>query len=91
MASEKAVAGSAVNVGSGRPVLLRDFALAFADRLDGRHLMEFGKRPQRPNEPKAVVADVSLLASVIDGLAETDFDEALRQTLSAFDTGIAAA
>jgi nucleoside-diphosphate-sugar epimerase len=75
--------GAVVNVGSGRPVLLRDFALGFADRLNGSHLMEFGKRSQRPNEPKSVVADVSRLIGLIGPLTQTDLDEGLRQMLAA--------
>lgn len=91
LASDKTTAGTVTNIGSGRAVVLRDFVLAFADRLDGRHLMEFGKRTQRPNEPRSVVADVTRLTGLIGALNETDFDEGLRQTLAAFDTGTAAA
>jgi nucleoside-diphosphate-sugar epimerase len=81
--SHAITSGAVINIGSGRPILLRDFALAFADRLDGRRLMEFGKRPQRPNEPKSVVANVSRLIGLIGPLTHTDFDEGLRQMLAA--------
>lgn len=70
-----------VNVGTGIPLLLRDFVLAVAGRLDGTGLMEFGKRPQRPNEPKSVVADVSRLKRLIGPMALMPLDDGLRVLL----------
>lgn len=81
--SDKVRSGDIVNIGSGRPVLLRDFALEFSSRLGGTDLMRFGERPQRPNEPKSVVADVSRLVGLIGPLAHTSIDDGLRQMLDA--------
>jgi UDP-glucose 4-epimerase len=81
--SEAIKPGTIVNIGSGRAVLLRDFVLTFAAQLGGSELMEFGKRPQRPNEPKNVVADVSRLVSLIGSLKHTSLEDGLRQMLQA--------
>jgi nucleoside-diphosphate-sugar epimerase len=52
----------AVNVASGRPIALRAF-LSTIGTLTGReHLLQFGARPTRPDEPAALIADVTRLA-----------------------------
>lgn len=45
-----------VNVGSGRGVSVRDFVSDVARKHDKLHLMQFGKRPDRPGDPQVVVA-----------------------------------
>ncbi len=79
--SSKILPGTVINIGSGRPVLLRDFALLVARELGGTDLMEFGKRPQRPNEPRSVVADVSRLEGLIGPLKQTSLADGLHLML----------
>lgn len=74
--------GSIVNVGSGKPVLLRDFVMAAAAFLNGTDLMEFGKRPQRPNEPNSVVANIARLEELIGPMTHTSLSEGLRMMFS---------
>lgn len=74
--------GTIVNIGTGRPVLLRDFVTAVASRLGGLELMELGKRPQRPNEPKSVVANVMRLERLIGSLMRTSLDDGLHAVLN---------
>ena len=49
---------TAYNVCSGQPVSVRALGEAIADALDRpRHLLEWGRRPYRPDEPMALVGD----------------------------------
>jgi nucleoside-diphosphate-sugar epimerase len=77
----KMKSGTIVNIGSGVPVVLRDFVLAVADLLGGTELMEFGKRPQRPNEPKSVVADITRLKQLIGPIVHTPLEKGLSNML----------
>jgi nucleoside-diphosphate-sugar epimerase len=70
-----------VNIGSGKPLLLRDFVLAVAERLGGIDLMEFGKRPQRPNEPRSVIADIGRLERLIGPIVQTSIGDGLLMML----------
>lgn len=45
-----------VNIGSGKGVSVRDFVSEVARKYDKLHLMQFGKRPDRPGDPRVVVA-----------------------------------
>ena len=75
--------GTIVNLGSGRAVLLRDFALSFAGALDGVDLLNFGARPHRSNEQRSLVADTTRLVSLLGMRPATSLADGLRQTLSA--------
>jgi nucleoside-diphosphate-sugar epimerase len=54
-------AEGAVNVASGQPTPLRDFAATVAGLLDARELLRPGELPTRPDEEMYVVADVTRL------------------------------
>lgn len=45
-----------VNIGSGKGVSVRDFVSELALRYDKLHLMHFGERPGRPDDPHVIVA-----------------------------------
>jgi nucleoside-diphosphate-sugar epimerase len=45
----------AINVCSGRPVSIREFAESIADRYGRRDLLEFGAHQPHPRDPPAVV------------------------------------
>lgn len=50
--------GEILNLGSGHPVLLKDFVLGIARHFGAEKWMEFGKRPQRPREMRCVIPDL---------------------------------
>ncbi|MCI0400602.1 MAG: NAD(P)-dependent oxidoreductase [Gammaproteobacteria bacterium] len=68
-----------INVASGVPVKVKDFAVALAERVGRRDLLRFGAIAPSPNDPPRLVADVSRLAnevgwrpaiSLADGISE---------------------
>jgi len=73
--------GTIINIGSGKAVLLREFALSVAAYLGGVSLLEFGARPERPNEPRSWIADVTRLEHLIGPLRHTRFEDGLEQML----------
>ena len=54
-------ADGVVNVASGRPTTLRDFAMTAAGLLDKQSMVRLGELPMRPDEEMFVVADVARL------------------------------
>jgi nucleoside-diphosphate-sugar epimerase len=75
--------GTIINIGSGKAVLLREFALSAAAYLGGVSLLKFGTRPERPNEPRSWIADVTRLERLIGPLRHTRFEDGLEQMLKA--------
>jgi nucleoside-diphosphate-sugar epimerase len=51
----------AVNVGSGEPVALKDVVRELGERVGRPELVRLGALPAAPNDPPALVADVSRL------------------------------
>jgi nucleoside-diphosphate-sugar epimerase len=45
-----------INIGSGNGVSVRNFVSELAQKYDKLHLMQFGKRPERPSDPHVIVA-----------------------------------
>jgi nucleoside-diphosphate-sugar epimerase len=80
----------AINIASGRAVVLREVAQEIARKLDREDLLQVGARPMREGEPPTLVADVERLREEVgwnpgielgDGLA--DVIQWWRQRLSA--------
>jgi nucleoside-diphosphate-sugar epimerase len=71
-----------VNVGSGRPEPLRDWAARLADRLGARHLLRFGAKPNRADEPKGQIPDLGRLEALLPGRTRTPMDAALERALA---------
>lgn len=69
-----------VNLGSGRPIVLRDFVLGLANQLGGPDLMSFGKLPHRPGELETVVADIGAMRRLLGETRETPLSEGVRCT-----------
>jgi nucleoside-diphosphate-sugar epimerase len=44
-----------INICSGIPITVREFATKIADQYDGRHLLQFGARPDNDMDPPCVV------------------------------------
>lgn len=54
----------AANIGSGRPITIREIVEKFAAALGGSELLEWGKIPIRAEEPLALFADVRRIAEI---------------------------
>lgn len=48
-----------INICSGIPITVREFATKIADQYDGRHLLQFGARPDNDMDPPCVVGVLS--------------------------------
>lgn len=57
-------AEGAINIGSGIPVKVRDVVSAAARAYGKEHLVRYGARPSRPDDPAFIVADVTRLRSL---------------------------
>jgi nucleoside-diphosphate-sugar epimerase len=72
----------AVNVASGRPIALRSF-LSTIGVLTGReHLLQFGARPTRPDEPPALIADVSRLAHEVGWKPRMSLEDGMARMIA---------
>lgn len=67
-----------VNLGSGRPMVLRDFVLRIATHLGGAELMCFGRLPHRPGELASLVADTGAMRRLLGETRETSLSEGMR-------------
>lgn len=74
-------ATGAVNIGSGRPVALREVIYKIADQLDRRDLIELGAVVASPNEPPLLAADVRRLHNEVGWEPEYDLDAGLEETI----------
>jgi nucleoside-diphosphate-sugar epimerase len=77
--------GRVMNLGSGRGVVLKDFVLAIAGALGGRHLMKFGGLEYRGTEMRRVVADIRAQRRWLGRTGRTPLLEALRAMLASRD------
>lgn len=66
-----------INIASGTPRTLRDFALEIAQNLGRPDILHFGALPYRPNEPFATTADTTRLDSLLPLRENTSLREAL--------------
>ena len=73
-------ARGAINIGSGRPVSLRDVIHKIADRLNGHELVDFGVLPAA-GEPPLLLADVSRLAKEVGWLPRYSLDEGIERAV----------
>jgi nucleoside-diphosphate-sugar epimerase len=71
----------AVNIGSGRPVSVREVVLSIARRLSRVDLLDFGARPTSANEPPLLVADVGRLANEVRWNPCFTLESGLDQTI----------
>jgi nucleoside-diphosphate-sugar epimerase len=70
-----------VNVGSGRPIELRELVAAIGDKLEKPELIRLGAIPARANDAPLVVADVTRLADVVGWAPAYDLDAGLERTI----------
>lgn len=81
---ERPLLPSVMNIGTGEPLVLRDFVLSIASELGGEDLMRFGGRPHRPQEMMHLVADVSQAHRLCGPGRRTRFELALQETVAEF-------
>jgi nucleoside-diphosphate-sugar epimerase len=71
----------AVNVGSGKPLRLRDLVMRIAEKLGLSDLVQFGVLPPGPLEARAVVADIRRLTQAAGWQPRYDLDGGLDETI----------
>lgn len=75
--------GTIINIGTGKPIVLRDFVVSIAKFLSGEDLMRFGEVPYRPTEMASIVADVTRMHQVLSGeCRQTSLAEGLERMLA---------
>jgi nucleoside-diphosphate-sugar epimerase len=74
-----------INLGSGRPEPLRDFATDLARPLGAVDLLHFGARPSRAGEPIMQVPDLARLENLLPDRRITGRAEALERVLAMED------
>lgn len=72
----------AVNIGSGRPVALRDVVYKIAGKVERQDLIQLGALTAPANEPPMLVADVSRLSDEVGWSPGYDLDLGLEQTIN---------
>lgn len=77
--------GSIVNVGSGKPIVLREFVLSIAKLLGGESLMRFGELAYRPTEMRSLVADIRRLEGILGRRRPTPLREGLQRMAMSMD------
>ncbi|HLN81281.1 MAG TPA: NAD(P)-dependent oxidoreductase [Thermoanaerobaculia bacterium] len=71
----------AVNIGSGRPISVREVVLSIAGRLSRADLLDCGALPTPANEPPLLVADVGRLANEVRWAPRFTLESGLDQTI----------
>jgi nucleoside-diphosphate-sugar epimerase len=74
--------GRVVNVGSGKPIVLKEFVLSLARILGCEGTLNFGALKPRATEIASLVADTSLLSSIIGEFEKTGLEDGLQQMLN---------
>lgn len=72
--------GEIVNIGSGRPVAIRD-VIQLVRHLTGGGVPQFGEIPYRLGENMALYADVSKARALLGWVPATTLEHGLRQTI----------
>lgn len=71
-----------VNIGSGKPIAIKDMVYKIADKLGRVDLIELGAIASNPREPPLLVADVTRLSQEVGWLPKFDLDRGLDQTIT---------
>lgn len=71
-----------VNIGSGRPVAVREIISMIAEKLDKKNLVYLGAIPRPEDDPQFLVADTKRLNEEIGWLPRFDLDRGLDETIS---------
>jgi nucleoside-diphosphate-sugar epimerase len=71
-----------VNIGSGRPIVLRDIVQKISDKIIHRDNVEFGLVPVSLEDPFLLVADVRRLTKEMDWAPKYSLDQGLDETIS---------
>jgi nucleoside-diphosphate-sugar epimerase len=71
-----------VNIASGRPITLRELALAAADCLNARERVHFGALPSPPNEPPMIIGDNRHLTDEVGWKPKYDLAAGISRTVS---------
>jgi nucleoside-diphosphate-sugar epimerase len=70
-----------VNIASGEPIVLKDLALRIGEHLGRPDLVQLGRLAAPIGEPRALLADVSRLASELSWSPRFSLDEGLCETI----------
>jgi nucleoside-diphosphate-sugar epimerase len=70
-----------VNIGSGKPVMIKDLIDEIARQLDGRDLIALGALPAAANEPPLLVANVERLTREVGWQPRLDLTTGLGSTI----------
>jgi nucleoside-diphosphate-sugar epimerase len=71
----------AVNIGSGKPVSLKELINKIGEKTGHADLIRFGEKSTSANEPPLLVANTHKLNKAINWTAHYKFDDGLEQTL----------
>ena len=71
-----------VNIGSGRPVTVREIVTTIAALLDARDRVAFGARPDNPTDPPFICANVRRLREGAGFTPKYDLESGLRDTVT---------
>jgi nucleoside-diphosphate-sugar epimerase len=74
-------AQGAYNIGTGRGIAVRQVIEWVADHFRARHLVHFGARPRRDDEPSLLVADTGKVERILGWRAPTSIEGGLERLL----------
>ena len=71
-----------VNVGSGKPLSIKDVVYKIADKIGRRDLIKLGAIASNPIEPALLVADISRLSNEVGWQPQFNLDQGLDKTIA---------
>lgn len=71
-----------VNIGSGKPVVLKDMLRHISYKLNGERNINFGVVPVSLDEPPLILSDVNRLNKEVGWVPKYDLDKGLNETIS---------
>ncbi|NET24738.1 NAD(P)-dependent oxidoreductase [Okeania sp. SIO1I7] len=71
-----------VNIGSGKPIAIKDVVYKIAHKFGRADLIKLGAIASNPREPALLVADVSRLSNEVGWRSQFDLDKGLDQTIA---------
>lgn len=71
-----------INIGSGKPVSIKEFVMLIARLLGKEDDIQMGAIPARENEPQVIVADTSRLQKEVYWCQKYSLEEGIRDTIS---------